>query len=134
MAVYGSGETIVRQGEEGQSMFVILSGSVSVVLGPSRDEVARIQPGGYFGEMSLLTGEPRSATVVAVGDAVVVEIDADLFRRMAALHPEAIEKIGLAAMGRRAGLEQARTAAAGAPAAETTTTLMTRMKKFLRLA
>lgn len=133
MAVYGSGETMVRQGEAGQSMFVVLSGSVSVVLEPSHDEVARIERGGYFGEMSLLTGEPRSATVLAVGDVVVVEIGADLFRRMAALHPEAIEKIGMAAMVRKAGLEQMRTATAGAVTVETTT-LMTRMKKFLRLA
>ena len=133
MAVYGSGEPIVRQGDEGQSMFVVLSGSVSVVLEPSRDEVARIQRGGYFGEMSLLTGEPRSATVLAVGDVVVVEIGADLFRRLAAVHPEAIEKVGMAAMVRRAGLEEVRTATAGAVTVETTT-LMARMKRFLRLA
>jgi CRP-like cAMP-binding protein len=133
MAVYGSGETIVREGEEGQSMFVVVSGSVSVVLEPSREEVARIQRGGYFGEMSLLTGEPRSATVMAVGDVVVVEIGADLFRRLAMVHPEAIEKIGMAAMVRRAGLEQMRTATAETVTVETTT-LMTRMKKFLRLS
>ena len=132
MAVYGSGETVVRQGEPGQSMFVVLSGSVSVILEPSRQEVARIQRGGYFGEMSLLTGEPRSATVLAVGDVVVVEIAADLFRRIAAVHPEAIEKIGMAAVVRRAGLEQMRTAAAGAATVESTT-LIARMKKFLRL-
>jgi small-conductance mechanosensitive channel len=133
MAVYGSGETVVRQGEDGQSMFVVLSGTVSVVLEPKREELARIQAGGYFGEMSLLTGEPRSATVLAVGDASVVEIGADLFRRLAAVHPEAIEKIGMAAVVRKAGLEQMRTAAAGAATVETTT-LMTRMKKFLRLS
>jgi small-conductance mechanosensitive channel len=132
MAVYGSGETVVRQGEAGQSMFVVLSGSVSVILEPSRQEVARIQRGGYFGEMSLLTGEPRSATVLAVGDVVVVEIAADLFRRIAAVHPEAIEKIGMAAVVRRAGLEQMRTAAAGAATVESTT-LIARMKRFLRL-
>jgi len=133
MAVYGSGETIVRQGEEGQSMFVVVSGTVSVVLEPAREEVARIPTGGYFGEMSLLTGEPRSATVLAVGDVTVIEIGAELFRRLAVLHPEAIEKIGLAAMVRRAGLEQARRAGAETATVETTT-LMTRMKKFLRLS
>jgi CRP-like cAMP-binding protein len=132
LSVYGSGETIVRQGEEGQSMFVVISGTVSVVLEPAREELARIQPGGYFGEMSLLTGEPRSATVLAIGDVTAVEIGADLFRRMATVHPEAIEKIGMAAMVRRAGLEQMRTASAGAATVETTT-LMARMKKFLRL-
>src|SRR4051812_40051708 len=132
MAVYGSGETIVREGEEGQSMFIVLSGEVRVALEPSREEVARIHRGGYFGEMSLLTGEPRSATVLAVGDVVVVEIGADLFRRIASVHPQAIEKIGLAAMVRRAGLEQLKTVTAGAVTVETTT-LVARMKKFLRL-
>ena len=132
MAVYGSGETVVRQGEEGQSMFVVLSGTVSVVLEPSRDEVARIHAGGYFGEMSLLTGEPRSATVLAIGDVATVEIGAELFRRLAVGHPEAIEKIAMAAVVRKAGLEQMRTATAGAVTVETTT-LMTRMKRFLRL-
>ena len=131
MAVYGSGETIVKEGEQGQSMFIVLSGAVSVVLGPQRDEVARIGRGGYFGEMSLLTGEPRSATVLASGDVAVVEIDAELFRRIGALHPEAIEKIGMAAMVRRAGLDEMK-AAAQTTAVETTT-FMTRMKKFLRL-
>ena len=104
MAVYGSGETIVRQGEDGQSMFVVLSGSVSVVLEPSREEVARIEPGGYFGEMSLLTGEPRTATVLAAGDVVTVEIGAEVFRRLAASHPEAIENRMAAVSG--GGLEQ----------------------------
>ena len=132
MAVYGSGETIVREGEDGQSMFIVMSGVARVVLGPERQEVARIGRGGYFGEMSLLTGEPRTATVLASGDVVVVEIDAELFRRIGAIHPEAIEKIGMAAMVRRAGLDEVK-AAAQATTAETTT-FMTRMKKFLRLA
>jgi len=133
MEVYGNGETIVRQGEAGESMFVVLSGGVSVVIEPSREEVARIQPGGYFGEMSLLTGEPRSATVVAAGDVTVVEIGADLFRRIAAVHPGAIEKIGTAAMVRRAGLEQAKSAATEVVTLEART-LIARMKKFLGLA
>jgi small-conductance mechanosensitive channel len=133
MYVYGSGETIVRQGEEGQSMFVVLDGTVSVVLEPARSEVARIQSGGYFGEMSLLTGEPRSATVLAHGDVAVIEIAADLFRRVGVAHPEAIEAIGVAAMVRRAGLEKLKSANAETVTVETTTLLM-RMKKFLRLA
>jgi CRP-like cAMP-binding protein len=123
----------VKQGEEGQSMFVVLSGTVNVVLEPQRQEVARIQRGGYFGEMSLLTGEPRSATVLAIGDVVVVEIGAELFRRLGAAHPEAIEKIGMAAMVRRTGLEEMKVATAESATVETAT-FLTRMKKFLRLA
>ena len=133
VVVYGSGEAIVRQGDPGQSMFVVCSGTVSVVLEPGRREVARTERGGYFGEMSLLTGEPRSATVLAVGDVSVVEIGAGLFRRLAAENAQAIEQIGIAAMTRRADLERIRTAAAGAATVETNTVLA-RMKKFLRLA
>ena len=132
LVVYGSGETIVRQGAAGQSMFVVLDGEVRVVLEPKRNEVARIQRGGYFGEMSLLTGDPRTATVLAVGDVSVVEIDADLFRRVIAAHPEAIDKIGMAVMMRRAELDQIRSAAAET-ATVATSTLLTRMKRFLRI-
>jgi small-conductance mechanosensitive channel len=133
LTVFGNGEAIVRQGEAGQSMFVVCSGAVRVVLEPQRNEVARIERGGYFGEMSLLTGEPRSATVLAAGDASVVEIGVTLFRRLGAADPHAIERIGVAAMARRADLDRVRTAAAGTVAVETHT-LLTRMKKFLGLS
>ena len=55
--------------------------------------VARIGAGGYFGEMSLLTGEPRTATVSAVNDAAMLEITADTFRRLAVVHPSVVEQI-----------------------------------------
>jgi small-conductance mechanosensitive channel len=130
--VFGDTEAIVRQGDEGTSMFVITSGTVRVVLGDTQKEVARIPTGGYFGEMSLLTGAPRTATVLAVGDVEVIEIGVELFRRLGAVHPAAIEKLGIAALERRAGLEAARNAAAGAVTTETAS-LMSRMKKFLGL-
>jgi CRP-like cAMP-binding protein len=132
MVTYGSGETIVRQGDEGQSMFVVLSGAANVVLEPGRRHVARIERGGYFGEMSLLTGDPRTATVLADGDSVVVEIGADLFRRLGAQHPEAMEKMATAAVLRRTDLDQIKTAASATMTVEATT-LVARMKKFLRL-
>ena len=132
LAVYGSGETIVRQGDEGQSMFVVLDGEVRVVLEPKRNEVARIQRGGYFGEMSLLTGDPRTATVLASGDVTVAEIGADMFRRVVAAHPEAIEKLGMGVMMRRAELDHVRSANSET-ATIATTTLLARMKRFLRL-
>jgi small-conductance mechanosensitive channel len=131
-AIYGAGETIVRQGDPGQSMFVVAEGSVSVVIEDTRKEVARIEAGGYFGEMSLLTGEPRSATVLAVGDVEVIEIGVELFRRLAAIHPEALDRVGAAALARRAGLEAARSTTVGAAAVEADT-FVSRMKKFLRV-
>ena len=130
--VYGNGEAIVRQGQPGESMFVVGSGRAVVVLEPDRREVATIEPGGYFGEMSLLTGEPRTATVVARGDTLVVEIDADLFRRLGAVSPQAVEQIGVAAVTRRIELDRVRSASPGTAVADAPASFLARMRKFLR--
>jgi small-conductance mechanosensitive channel/CRP-like cAMP-binding protein len=132
--VFGNGEAIVRQDEPGHSMYVVCSGRAAVVIEPQRTEVAVIERGGYFGEMSLLTGEPRSATVVARGDVAVLEVDADVFRRLGAESPTAVEQIAVAALTRRAELEQVKTAVRGSAVAEAPATFMSRMKRFLRLA
>jgi small-conductance mechanosensitive channel/CRP-like cAMP-binding protein len=131
--VFGHGEAIVRQGSPGNSMFVVGRGTAVVTLEPYGQEVATIQAGGYFGEMSLLTGEPRSATVVARGDTHVIEIDASLFRQLGAAHPHAIEQIAVAAVTRRTELEQVRSASHGSAVAEAPATLVARMRKFLGL-
>jgi small-conductance mechanosensitive channel len=133
MRLYGNGEAIVRQDAPGQSMFIVCSGRVAVVLEPGNREVAAIEKGGYFGEMSLLTGDPRSASVVARGDTVVLELDADVFRALGAADPQAIEQIGIAAMTRRAELTQIRDAAQNTVAVDVPATFLGRMKKFLRL-
>ncbi len=129
--VYGNGEAIVRQGRPGESMFVVGSGRAAVVLEPDRREVATIEPGGYFGEMSLLTGEPRTATVVARGDTLVVEINADLFRRLGAVSPQAVEQIGVAAVTRRVELDRVRSASPGTAVADAPASFLARMRKFL---
>lgn len=72
-----SGDAIVRQGEPGASLFVVVEGLLRVSMS-TKDGDRRIDdltPGAVFGEFSLLTGEPRSATVVPRGDALVFEID-----------------------------------------------------------
>ena len=134
MRVYGDGEAIVRQGAPGRSMFAICSGRAVVTLEPDGRQVATIEAGGYFGEMSLLTGEPRTATVTAVGDTTVLEIDADVFRELGATHPHAVEKIGVAAVARRSELEQVRAAGQGAAVADAPASFVARMWKFLRLS
>ena len=130
---FGDGESIVRQGEPGESMFIIASGRAVVVLEPDRREVATIESGGYFGEMSLLTGEPRTATVLARGDAVVLEIGADLFRHLGMTSPQAIEQVGVAAAARRIELEKVRATGPGAAVADAPATFLSRMRRFLRL-
>jgi CRP-like cAMP-binding protein len=133
MRLYGNGEAIVRQDTPGQSMFILCSGRAAVLLDPGNREVAVIEQGGYFGEMSLLTGDPRSASVIARGDTVVLELDAEVFRALGAADPQAIEQIGIAAVTRRAELMQIRDAAQSAVAVDVPATFLGRMKKFLRL-
>jgi len=131
---YGNGEAIVKQGEPGESMYVLCSGTVAVVLEPDKREVATIRPGGYFGEMSLLTGEPRSATVVARGEVVVLELTAEVFRHLGAGSPHAIEQVGVLAITRRAELDRARSSARAMAVAEAPASFLARMKRFLRLS
>jgi small-conductance mechanosensitive channel/CRP-like cAMP-binding protein len=132
--MYGDGEAIVRQEDAGHSMFIVGSGRAVVVLEPDRREVATIEPGGYFGEMSLLTGEPRTATVLARGDTFVIEVDSEVFRRLGAASPQAIEHVGVAAATRRAELDQVRANTPGSAVADAPASFLVRMRRFLRLS
>jgi small-conductance mechanosensitive channel/CRP-like cAMP-binding protein len=71
------GVVIEQDDDQGTSMFVLVEGTLGVRVrgadGISR-EAGHMQPGAFFGEMSVLTGEKRSATVLAIGDAVLYEI------------------------------------------------------------
>jgi putative ABC transport system ATP-binding protein len=60
---YDVGDTIIRTGDPGEEFFLVSDGEVEVVRADR--EVARLGPGDFFGEVSLITGEPRNATVVA---------------------------------------------------------------------
>lgn len=75
--VYQDGQTIVRQGEPGEGMFVILAGEVVVVReGPGGETpLSTLKAGDLFGEMALFGKEPRSATVRAKGEARVLSVD-----------------------------------------------------------
>ena len=97
-------------------MFVVLRGSVMVTLEPSGQQVATITTGGFFGEMSMLTGDPRTATVRAVDDVQVLEIAAADMRRLAQSTPGLLEHISKVVAARRAGLAQAEATAAAAAA------------------
>jgi small-conductance mechanosensitive channel/CRP-like cAMP-binding protein len=132
--VYGAGEAIVRQGEPGTSMFVVRSGRARVAIEPGARQVAIIEPGGFFGEMSLLTGDPRTATVTAITDVVLLEITGESFRRVIEANPAVIERIGLAVVARRAELDAEREAAERAvTAVETPAGFLLRVRRFLGL-
>jgi putative ABC transport system ATP-binding protein len=63
---YPGGETIIREGDPGEEFFLVSDGEVEVVR--ADHEVARLGPGDFFGEVALISGEPRNATVVAEGE------------------------------------------------------------------
>jgi len=89
--------TIIIQGEEGSSMFVLLEGllNVSITTGEGGSlKAGLISPGQIFGEMSLFTGEPRSATVTALTNSIVLEITKDAFKNILDKKPEFIEELG----------------------------------------
>jgi putative ABC transport system ATP-binding protein len=60
---YAAGETIIREGELGEEFFLVSDGEVEVIR--ADQEVAHLGPGNFFGEVALISGEPRNATVVA---------------------------------------------------------------------
>ncbi|MBI4238489.1 MAG: mechanosensitive ion channel family protein [Deltaproteobacteria bacterium] len=87
---FARGETVVHQGAAGDCMYVIAKGGCEIVVSsPGRQSVvvARMGPGEFFGEMSLMTGEPRSATVVATDDLMVYAIDKEDMLAVLEAHP-----------------------------------------------
>lgn len=83
-AHYPKDSRIVREGDPGGSLLIVVSGQVSIVLErPAAEpvELARFRRGEFFGEMSLFDGKPRSATAVAKVDSHVIEIGAEAFKQ-----------------------------------------------------
>lgn len=101
---YGPGETIVREGETSSSMFVVQHGQLAVSIhgahGDTR-KLAMLQSGDAFGEISLLTGEPRTATVRALTEAVLIEITKDTFAPILEANPSLVESLSAVMRDRR---------------------------------
>jgi CRP-like cAMP-binding protein len=79
-AEFPAGVELIKQGEAGDALFIILEGKAIVLQ--DGVEVNRVGAGAYFGELAILDGEPRSATVVAETDVVVAAIGIRMFRTL----------------------------------------------------
>ncbi len=94
---FRKGEALIKAGEEGDSMFVLVEGLVYVqadLKGEGHEvRVAQIVPGQFFGEMSLLTGERRSATITAATEAVAYELTKDAMTDIFRARPALAESI-----------------------------------------
>lgn len=69
------GEALITEDRPGHSMFVVVDGDFEVTIKGDADALAKLEKGAVVGEMSLLTGTPRSATVTAVREGEVLEVD-----------------------------------------------------------
>ncbi len=104
--VFAPGETVIRAGEPGSSMFVVHNGRVQVQVnenGRSRS-IATLNEGDFFGEMALFTGEPRTANVVAVEETEVLEIGHAAMKRVFDANPDLVESLSFIMAERRQGL------------------------------
>ena len=104
--VFAPGETVIRAGDPGSSMFVVHNGRVSVQVsenGRART-VATLSEGAFFGEMALFTGEPRTANIVAIEETEVLEIGHAAMKRVFDTNPDLVESLSYIIAERRQGL------------------------------
>lgn len=111
LLLYSKGEKLVHEGESGDSMFMIIHGTVEIT---SIDQYGRTftidhkVAGDFFGEMSLLTGEPRSANVTARTDVEAVVINKATFTDIIAEDPDVLEHLLDRLEKQKEGLENQR--------------------------
>ncbi len=90
-----AGENILTEGQKGDGLYVLLSGRAKVIktLPGGPKELATLKEGDVFGEMSLLTRDPVSATIVAVGKAMVLRLPRKQFNEVIMTHPQVLEMV-----------------------------------------
>lgn len=100
---YAPGQTIIREGESGDDFFITVAGRTQcLVLDAGGNEIVLDEQGvgGFFGELSMLTGEPRSARIKALDEVTTLTLDRDGFFRFLGSHPSAAVKV-LIVLGKR---------------------------------
>ncbi len=117
---FGRGERIICQDEAGGSMFALVRGGATVLVdrGGGPKQVAVLRAGDCFGEMSLLTGEARTATLVAREDCETIEITKDAMKAVLLHNPALSEHLGAMLAQRQLDTEGALEGATPDPATE----------------
>ena len=137
LELFAAGERLCRQGEPGDSFYIIRSGRVAVSIDDASGHpviVAHLGEGGFFGEMSLLTGEPRSGTVSAETDVEVVCVSKQDFAGLLQANADLAGKLA-AVLEKRAAERRSRltTSAPNESAPPTRSVLAARIRRFFGL-
>jgi small-conductance mechanosensitive channel/CRP-like cAMP-binding protein len=137
--LYASGDLVFRAGEPADSLYLLAAGEVRVVNvdhGRRRD-LATLAAPDYFGEMGLLLGQPRAATVVAAGEVLCYRLDKQGFDAIMAARPELAEALGRVLAQRQAENDATLKALDADSRAEHTTSraaeFVRRIQQFFRL-
>ena len=136
---FGKGEKIIEQGNPGKSMYILADGSAEVRVEHDGElvRIGRLGQGDCFGEFSLLTGETRTATVIAESDCEVVKIEKSAMRTLLVQHPRLAEILSETLATRRSVLEAKinafQTNQPIAPSGGTKETFLARLRQFFEL-
>lgn len=99
-AVFTPGELVLRRGDVGHRMYFIHRGEVEVLGGDDRTRVATLGDGDFFGELALLTRQPRSASIRALDYCDLYTLDRDRFEEVLALFPAFADEVRRTAAAR----------------------------------
>jgi small-conductance mechanosensitive channel/CRP-like cAMP-binding protein len=110
IAPFARGEVMTKQGAEAHWLYIITLGDAEVrfSMDGKTERVATLHPGDFFGERGMMTGERRSADVIALTDVECYRVDKDSFQEILRKRPEIAEDISQVLARRRAELEAAR--------------------------
>ena len=106
---FGPGDIILNQGDEGSTLYQVIRGQVEVLVGSAGKplvSVALVGEETILGEMSLLTDEPRSASLRAVGECMLLEVERRDLQPIFHADPELLEELAELVADRRAALEK----------------------------
>jgi small-conductance mechanosensitive channel/CRP-like cAMP-binding protein len=136
--LYAAGENLCLEGEAGDSFYIIREGRVAVLVagaGGPMVTAAHLSRGAFFGEMSLLTGEPRSGTVTAETDVEVLRVSKQDFAGLLKANAELAVTLAAVLEKRAEGRRTAMAAqVARGPAPETRSVMALRIKQFFGLS
>src|SRR6185503_21167712 len=134
-APFARGDAITKQGSTAHWLYILAFGEAEVLYEPpgaSPQLIGRVQAGQFFGEMALVSGEARSATVMAKTDVECYRLDRASFQQLLGTRPEIASEVTRTVGTRKPDLEQARDAFARVPESvdEKKARLLTRIKRF----